>query len=332
MRPCAFAVLGVLFLMMSAVPAPGREIRRDFHEQFEVTEGVRLDMKHGDGDVVVTPWDRDVIDIEVHYRADVTSVGIGGKHDFEVEFRETDDAVYVIGKERTGPLFGYVSKTVHEHTYAVRAPAYVELELHGDDGSIEIEGWRGAIHCALDDGDVDLREILSPITRVEFADGDVRVDGLRGELHLEGDDGDAVLAGLRSTPCRVRLDDGDVTMEHCEGEFEIRVDDGDIAFRRVRASVVDIRTDDGDADLDLLNAGHIDLDVVTDDGDITVELEPGMSAAFSILVDDGRIDVDLPGAQRLKESRREVSGEIGGGEGQIRIRAEDGRVSVSERR
>ena len=85
----------------------------------------------------------------------------------------------------------------HEYTYTIMAPSYVVLDLDGDDGDIEITGWRGDIDCALDDGDVELADVENGRTRIGLEDGDVAVDGLIGELVVSGDDGDVVLTDCR---------------------------------------------------------------------------------------------------------------------------------------
>ena len=58
-----------------------KEIEREFHESFEVSEGMGLRLFHGDGDVVVEAWDRDVLDVEIYYRSDIRSFALGASRD-----------------------------------------------------------------------------------------------------------------------------------------------------------------------------------------------------------------------------------------------------------
>jgi hypothetical protein len=327
MRKPASVLFLCLFVLVSAIPAGGKKIDKDFHQSFDVKKGVTLHLEHGDGDVTITPWDKDILDVEVHYRAELKSIGIGGKHDFDVEFRQTDDGVHVIGKVKSSGSIGYRSFKLYEYTYAIRAPKYLELDLEGEDGDVGIDG---KIDCSLDDGDIELKDILSPRTQIRLEDGDLRVDGLQGTLSARGEDGDIVIRECKSERCRIDLEDGDVTIRGSEGEFEISVSDGDITFDQVRASVLDISAEDGDVELELLKVDSIDVDITADDGNVSVDLESGTSAAFSLDTDEGRIRTDLPDADFSRKRRHRVSGEIHGGEGRIRIRTLDGNVVLRE--
>ena len=65
-----------LGLMATAGPAVAEEINREFHQEFDVQPGMKLVLEHGDGDVTVTPWSQDTLDVEVRYR-----VSSGWRHD-----------------------------------------------------------------------------------------------------------------------------------------------------------------------------------------------------------------------------------------------------------
>ncbi len=330
MKRMAFLLCAPFLLFASAIPASAEKISKDFHESFDVKEGVTLHLKHGDGDVTITPWDKDVVDVEVHYRAEVKSVGIGGKLYFDVEFRHTKDAIYVIGREKSSGSIGFRSVRRYEHTYTVRAPMYVELHLEGEDGDVCIEKWEGKIYCDLEDGDVELEDISSPRTQIRLEDGDVRIDALQGDLSVRGEDGDVVISESRSRQCRIDLEDGDITIRGSEGDFDITVSDGDVTLVQVRASVLDISAEDGDIELDLFKQDNIDVDITADDGNVTVDLQQGTSATFSIDTDEGRIRADLPDANFSRKRRHRVSGEMHGGDGRVRIRTLDGNVVLRE--
>ena len=318
MRKVVFVLFISVLLMASALSAAAREIKKDFHESFDVEEGFRLHLKHGDGDVTVTPWDKDVLDVKVQYRAEVKSFGLGGKHYFDVDFREGEDVIHVIGKEESSGSIGF-------HHFKL-----YELDLEGEDGDVEIENWEGEIDCTLEDGDIELQDIFAGRTQIDLEDGDLRIDHLEGDLLVDGEDGDVVLRDAKTGQCRIRLEDGDVTIRQSEGDFEIDLDDGDVDFDRVRAGMLEVSAKDGDVELNLLKVDRIDLDIRVYDGDVAVDLEPGISALFSIDTHEGRIRTDLPGARDLEEGRDHTSGEIGSGEGRIHIRTVDGNVTLRE--
>ncbi|MBD3348041.1 MAG: hypothetical protein GF400_02450, partial [Candidatus Eisenbacteria bacterium] len=88
MRHATIALLALGLVALLCGQAAAVRIDRDFHESFDVEEGFRLLLRSGDGDVTITPWEKDAIDVTVRYLADINRVGLGDSPDFEVEFEE----------------------------------------------------------------------------------------------------------------------------------------------------------------------------------------------------------------------------------------------------
>lgn len=330
MRGRGVAILAVLAVAVLAMAAGAKEIDRDFHRSFDVSRGVRLDLRHGDGDVTIKPWDKDAIDVTVRYRADVSRIGFGGDPDFDVEFKQGDDYVSVIGRETpAGPSVMLVVKR-YEYVYTISAPAYVRLDLEGDDGDVEIAEWRAEIDCMIDDGDVLLHDIVNERTRVAFEDGDLSISSLSGELRLSGDDGDVDLSDCDMPTAKISVCDGDVTAARCSGDLSIDAEDGDIALDLTKSASVRVRTEDGDVEIGLGDQGVGDVDVGTDDGGVTVTLSPGSAFSFLVTMDDGHVRVSLPERDRFEEDDHSVSGVVRGGGGHVRVRTEDGTVLIRE--
>lgn len=332
MRWRALALVIPVLLVSMAATAMGKEIKRNYHESFEVAQGDRLHLVHGDGNVTIEPWDRDVLDIEVRYRAEVTKIGLGSEPDFSVEFDQDRHTVHVIGKEKSTVTLGFRSKTVHEYLYTIRAPAHLELDLKGDDGDVSITGWQGIISCRLDDGDLELCSIRSPETEIYLEDGDLSINELSGKLLVESDDGEVELANVRSERCQITVEDGDILIKDSEGDFDLESEDGNIDVRRSLARNLEIRSEDGDVELDLLETDDLDLDVTTSDGDVTIELAAGTSVAFDIDTDDGGIRLNLPDDAIVDRDHDRATGKLHGGQGRIRVDTEDGTVRLRENR
>ena len=157
------AILGLTLLGFSGALA-AEEINRQFQETFDVEEGMKLVLKHGDGDVDITPWSQDKLDVEVRYRAKASSVGWVKSSEFKVDFRQDGDTIYVIGHEPKRVSVGISSYREYEYIYEIKAPDYLRLDLDGEDGDVEISDWRGSIRMDLEDGDVTLMNIDSPLT------------------------------------------------------------------------------------------------------------------------------------------------------------------------
>lgn len=327
----ALALAGFVLLVLAG-PADARLIEKDFEESFDINEGAHLHVTHGDGDVTITPWKRDVINIKVRYRAEIEMVGWGTEPGFDVEFKSTDDAVYVTGEESGFNVVGYISVRKQEYSYTISAPPYVMLHLSGDDGDILIEDWNADIECSLDDGDISLSEVSCNRVRLVLDDGDVEIMHFQGSLDILADDGDITIFDGQMTDVTIAADDGDIEIVESEGSFEIRLDDGDATLREVSAEHLAMRGDDGSLVVELTNGGAVDIDILMDDGDISVSLVDEVSAMLTITMDDGSAKVNLPGIVDLVEGRNHVSGKIGSGEGSVRIQMNDGTVRIREAR
>lgn len=328
-------ILSLFVISFCAATAAAKEIDKNFHQSFDVERGDTLRLKHGDGDVKIIPWEDDVIDVRVRYRADIDAVGIrlGSRDDFVVEFQQTGSTVYVTGKETSRGTIGFYNKKRYEYIYEIHSPDYIKLDLSGDDGDVEIADWAAEIDCRIDDGDIVLRNIDGGQTSIWGEDGDITIDNIRGELAIEMDDGDMYLTGLDTPRCRLEGEDGNIDISVAEGSFDIAVDDGNVIMKQTAATGLIIRTNDGDIDLDLLSGQTLDGDLRTDDGDVTVNLERGSSLSFHASADDvDYIRVDLDDIQNFREDRVSKSGRIGGGDGRLKIETADGDITIRENR
>ncbi len=322
------ASLAVLFL--AATAAAATEIDRSFHQRFEVEPGVRLELEHEDGDVVVTPWEEAAIEVDVRYRVEYTRVGLGVDPDLDVRFEQRGGVVRVIGEEKNAGGVGFFSMNTIEYVYRVSAPAYAVLELVGDDGDVEIGGWRAAITVRNDDGDIRLSDLEVPRLRVDAEDGDVDVEGFAGEMDLEVDDGDATVRDCLGQRIRIDGQDGRVRIDGCQGNFDVSTDDGDIELFGLRAGKLEAHTGDGDVEIGVeAAAGQLDLDVSADDGDVELRLGDGVSADFALSTGGGDIRVDAE-AEGLEQGRERAAGRLGDGGGKIRVSTNGGRITLRQ--
>lgn len=319
-----------LVLVAVAGTAAAEEINREFHQDFQVQTGMKLVLDHGDGDVTVTPWNKDSLDVEVRYRARASNIGWSKSSEFDVEFRQDGDTIHVVGQEPKRVSVGISSYREYEYTYTVKAPSYLDLNLEGEDGDVEIADWKGSIVIKLEDGDVVLSDIDAPRTELILEDGDIEIDGIRGDLDIECEDGDIEIFDCSSEHGRIRSEDGDIVIDRCEGNFEIAVSDGDARLRELTARDLEIRSGDGTINLALLPSDDLDLDVRVGDGDVVLDLDRDMSAAFELETRDGRIKVSASDVGQLVKDRRRVTGQLGTGAGSIYVRTDDGSVTLRQ--
>ncbi len=330
MRAVALLVACVLVATVSTAAAESREIKKDFDQTFQVSQGASLHVNHGDGDVTVVPWEKDEVRVVVHYDATVRIGGVWRQTDFDVEFRHEGEDIHVVGHEPGASGFGWIRRTVRKYVYEISAPAYTRLIVNGDDGDVVIRDWAGDINCTLDDGDVHIDGANCERVHVTVEDGDVDLSGVNADLRVSSDDGDITLDGCRTPSCRIRVADGDVLVTGCGGSFDVSLDDGDLAMMQLESLEVTVSCEDGDIMVGLAHGGAVDVDITTDDGDATLRLHPETSAMVAIAVDDGGVKISHSAFGELEKTRHRVTGRIGAGEGSVRIRTADGDVVIGE--
>lgn len=324
-------IVALIFVLMAvAGNVAAEEIHRDFRETFEVQPGARLALEHGDGDVTITPWTDDILLVEVRFRARASNIGWSKSTDFTVEFRQDGDTIHVIGREPKRVTVGISMYREYEYTYTIKAPSYLELDLDGEDGNVEIANWNGSIVMKLEDGDVTLSDIEAPRTEVILEDGDLEIDGLHGQLEVDCEDGDIEIFECQIERGRIRSEDGDIEIDRCQGSFEISVADGDARLSEMTAEDLEIRSGDGTIALSLLPSEDLDLNVRAGDGDVVLDLDRDVSAEFELETQDGRIKVSAADVSDLVQNRSRVTGRLGAGAGRIYVRTADGSVTLRQ--
>lgn len=324
-----FVTAAALLVLAGAAPGQAKTIDKHFHQTFPVQGGALLRLSHGDGDVDITPWDRDEVDVDIVYRADYTMVGVGREPDFEAELSQDGPVIKVEGRETGVAMVGiFLSTDVKEYRYTIHAPASLAVESHGVDGDLQATGLRGDVRCRVVDGDITLTDVQCDRISVSAEDGDIRLADLRGAVDIDAEDGTITGERIAATDASVDLEDGDIHLRNCSGDWDVRIEDGATTMLDQAAGQLSLHGEDGDVTLELVPGGKADVKIEVADGDVEIGVDPGVSTAFLLSTDDGRVRVEADGVKNLQQDGDRVYGEVGSAEGAIRAHAEDGRVSL----
>jgi DUF4097 and DUF4098 domain-containing protein YvlB len=317
------------FIFITTMQISAKTIDKKIHKTFKVNEGASLHLKHGDGNVEITPWNKDVIDIKIVYRA--TFAGIHKLHpnDFEVEFEQRGDKISVIGREPRVIGIGRF-KTI-DYEYSIKAPAYVDLVTEGVDGNVLIEEWQSDIQSSIVDGDISILDAVADKIKAVTIDGDIELKYISATIECQTIDGRIHLEELENVQCRAKTVDGDIRIKNASGEFSARSVDGDIEMLRTSAIQLDAHTTDGKINLDLNNVDEMDCHIKSSDGDVRVYLEKGTSILLKLSTGDGHIRTDLSPVSDLQTDDNYFSGDINGGQGKLDIRTGDGDIELIEK-
>ncbi len=321
-------IIFISLLSLSLLSA--KDINKNYNHIFTIDKGTTLFLENGDGDVNIQTWDKDQIKVDIVYHVKGKSSSSSDDYEFNVDFRQNGDRVYIIGKEHRKSTFGFFSIHYIDYSYKIKAPSYLHLDIIGDDGDIIIENINGKIKSKTSDGNMTLRNIDNDKTSLKSSDGDIRVESSSGEIYARTDDGSVFLKELNADEAEISSSDGRIKIINSSGDFFVDSDDGDVTLYNISGKTLNVRTQDGDVDINFAGSGEVNIDISTDDGRVKFELNNSVSAEFVLETDDGTIRFDVDKADIARESSRRIKGDLGAGAGRIRINTNDGSITMHD--
>jgi DUF4097 and DUF4098 domain-containing protein YvlB len=267
--------------------APGRT-KTD--QTVNVQKGSRVDLTSCAGNVIVKTWERDAVRVQ-------------GEHLNRTRISITPrDQVVLIAAEASGRSGG--SDAVD---YELTVPAWINLNIDGDDCNMEITGLTGNVRAKTTDGEVVLRGLGGNV-EAESVDGKITVDGGRGKIH-------------------VSTVDDDIEISKASGEIVAESIDGDVKLSDLQATSIDASSVDGDVTYTGALQASGRFQFTTHDGSIMLFLPESTSATFGIRTFQGALHSSLPlkAAGPVARGRR-VTYTLGGGSAQVEIETFDGDV------
>jgi len=220
--------------------------------------------------------------------------------------------------------------------------AYTSVSLR-----VQVPG-RTSLVLATDDGAVDIAGVTGTIA-AETSDGSIHAENISGSARLKTSDGTIACVQVRADNFDVQTSDGSIKLNDVTAKSAAaHTSDGEISADSVRADSLMLRTSDGSIRCNGIAAGRIEshssngsihiecaadapkapyIDVTTSDGQITFVAPPGLSAAIEAGTNDGSIHTQLPITVQ-GEVKKSLHGTIGAGEGRIRLRTENGSITI----
>jgi Toastrack DUF4097 len=267
-----------------------------------VQRGMRLELRNPRGDVRVTAWDRDAVEISTGTSRGRFSVDRSGtvlrirtergywrQGPRRYEWKEDDDA------------------PVH---YAIKVPSYLHLALTGVESDFSVTGTSGDIS-------------------VETVEGGIEVRGGNGRIYLR-----SVERAVRVTGSQGRIDveagEGDVFLYNVTGDVTAQTVDGNIELTDVNSQNVDVNTVDGNISFSgrIAPAGRYYLS--THDGNVTFTVPSDVNADVLVATFEGGFETAFPIVLR-ESQRKRLHFRLGSGGADIRLEAFDGDVYLRRR-
>lgn len=255
-----------------------------------VRRGTRLAVDNYSGRITVVAWDQDKVRIRT---------GAGDK-----------DGVEVSGGLVTLRVRGAGSDDgdQEDHDISISAPAWMELDLSGNEADIEVRAMRAGV-------------------RVETVEGAVALEGGEGNISLRTVDGDIRISGAKG---RVELStvEGAVRASDITGDLDVGSVDGGIVLERVASRALTASTVDGNIRFSgpLLAEGAYHLE--SHDGNVTVEPDGEPDAVITISTFDGEFVSDWPVTVTGANSNRRMTFTLGAGKARVELETFDGTIAL----
>jgi DUF4097 and DUF4098 domain-containing protein YvlB len=151
--------LPAAILLIAASTANAETLDETIHKTLPFASGNRLVLSNTNGDVEISTWDRDEIDIEAHKRVRSSNSDKAREafEDLRIEIEESASGVTVDTRypKSPGGWFGNVNSQV---SYTIRVPERSDLDIETVNGKVEIEGARGKIELASTNGGIRVRD------------------------------------------------------------------------------------------------------------------------------------------------------------------------------
>lgn len=320
----------IALFLGSSISAMTQTIDKHIHESFKVEPGMRLLLKHGDGDVTISPWEKNEIDIEIVYQARFSGVGNIEPDDFSVDFRRRDNEIRIEGREPNVRM-GFGSYRVKEYSYTIKAPVYLALHIDGVDGDVRIDDWQQTLDLKTVDGDIQVHGVLADEVKVKSVDGTLELIGIEAELHAKTVDGRLSIDNSNMLRCYAKSVDGSISVANSRGEFLLDTVDGDVDLDDVEATRLESQSSDGSFRADLLKTDDFDGFIRTGDGHVRIRLQRGFSVRLDVRTGDGNIRTNLSELEDVDEDKDRLRGSIHGGAGRLVVQTGDGNINLSER-
>jgi DUF4097 and DUF4098 domain-containing protein YvlB len=230
---CLFTglVLGGLVCSWAAVPARAD----DWSKTYTLTGKPDLRVETSDADIHVSTWDQNTIEAKV-----TTTRYKIGEDGIRIEEHQAGDVVEIgVHYPRShGISINWGNSVSHRVDINIHMPREGRVDLHTDDGKIEIGNFKGEMLLRSGDGSQDIDGVDGKL-RASTGDGRIRANGRFDALDLKTGDGRvdarAAAGSALATGWKLESGDGTVTLEVPEN----------------LAADLDLHTGDGHIDLDM---------------------------------------------------------------------------------
>ena len=251
-------LLTASFLSAQDLKKVGRYYIAEIEKKFNAKKSGDLIMEEIRGDVQITTWDKNVVQIHETRKMDVYTEQEAKAvlKDLKSVYKQSGNTI-TVGTE--GSYRSYMSSK-----FKITLPAVFNVDVDTKGGDILVADLKGTVKLKTSGGDIDLKSI----------DGEVNAKTSGGDIAVE----------KTTKNVYVKTSGGDIELVDVEGEVNAKTSGGDIKVKNNKAKVV-ANTSGGS--IELYNVGA-EVDAHTSGGDIIVN---GSKGSLKVITSGGDIEL-----------------------------------------
>ncbi|MBN2413565.1 DUF4097 family beta strand repeat protein [candidate division KSB1 bacterium] len=258
-------VLGITLLFCVFNFATAQEIVKDgnnfttvIEKSYNVSQGGTLEIVNITGDIEVSSWDKNVVEIREEIIMDV----------YTEEEAEQHVARRNNGYSQNGNVIsirGLNGSESAESNFYIQVPKKYNLDIQTRGGDISVENLNGNVKTATSGGDIEMMH-LNGVLELTTMGGDMLFNDISGRLNARTSGGDIELyyiyceanvntsggdIDLSNATQRISLSTsgGDVDAADVEGDLSVNTSGGDIAVANCSGSKISLQTSGGDIEI-----------------------------------------------------------------------------------
>ncbi len=298
-KPGYITLIMVNMLCVLCTLASGQTITGDHDDyrstitrEYSVQPGGNLILISSNGDITVSSWNQNNVQIVLNVRMDVYT---------------QDEARAIVEKltrgfSQTGSTITVSSEDMRhsgENDYIIKVPSRFNLDLKTAGGDVSIEDVQGNVKAMTSGGDLALAKLSGDID-VQTSGGDLDFETISGTLEASTSGGDVTAIGIAAQGS-INTSGGDITLEKISGKMKVNTSGGDISLQSIKEDVM-ANTSGGDITLTEFDGKEASLNTMG--GDLVFERCSGRIQGNTTGGDISGTDLD--GAVHVKTMGGEI--------------------------
>ena len=309
MRPCCRSAIYGLIIVMVAASATSVSARASIQDSFErtlqISGPVDLEVLTHSGDIAVRGGPAGTVSIrgKIH----VGGTWLTGSRNADVQEIEKNPPIRQNGNSVRVDYVNYHNISID---YEITAPPDSRVRTRTGSGDQVLEGLHGTMDLQSGSGDFRLRGLTGEI-QLETGSGSVRAEAVSGPFSARAGSGDIRLEEAGKGAVTVRTGSGNLELRGITGALRAETGSGNERVEGTPTESWAVRTGSGNVDLRVPSNVAFDLDLSTNSGTATV---------------DKPVVTTVQG--RIQESRRTISGKVGGGGPLVTVHTGSGDIHI----